>query len=624
MLQSLTDPLVLKAEAKLVFSTIRAVGSCLLGKFLFIWIFFTLWAHIHVAHGQVVIRETVTLTPEVTGTPNRVTGNVFVAPDSGTYWGRIGLARKYSPITYGPLTVVHRDTMYVFDTREYVLNTWSYQQVQWRCSDPNTPIWYTAYYAYDTENPLRFFLPDVHVGDTIQFMYAGVLGTDDCPPGGVSATICMYASDSCYYYMEGELQELWYCTVELGVLSAEHAGYRVVAEDDTIGAGTSTPVRAIAVDSTDWEVPTNSTTRLVYRLIPETLGRFVDAAGDTLPSPLPNVVYADARAGRVRFLAADSLKDSVFAVIEVVQSLDTTKRGHDTVWIRNPVKVVFTKPDSAVVYPTYAGHNDAAARRNWIDLELRVISGDSTSVPNYWVKVLKPVLVDSGGHSHGGNRPMGEYRHPIGSATSVDTIRAQTDSTGRLKFRYMASQFGGAESIRAQAVGDTTKFDTLSLLTRVPGLQLLPQGTNYVKIGGTCRHHGPEGPTSCSTPDNDHWATAGLIENIRTIADSFAHYYPNYRIRINDISLPHGGGFDLGGDWEADIIDQFPASRDTCNLVGHCTHREGNMADISYYVRPPSGSDSLMTPSQRRRLRRILDNTAGSVLEHGHYHFRGR
>ena len=313
---------------------------------------------------------------------------------------------------------------------------------------------------------------------------------------------------------------------------------------------------------------------------------------------------------------------------------DCTYRFRQEVYLSivlSPDTVVrFASLDSNNVYPYYpAIRNDtvtAGVKKRYMDLEAKAAYGDSL-LRDYFIKVEKPQLVDSGGHSHDSTRPLGTYRVAKVSGSGFDIIDSsftrKTDSTGGVKFRFLASQFGGSERIRARLVSDSTKTDTLSLITRVPGLQLLPEGTNYVKVGGTCRHHGPEGPADCSTPDNDHWGKLAMIQGISSIADSFAQYYPGYRIRINDISLPYGGGFDLGGNWEDDIIDKF-ASRDTCNLVGHCTHREGNIADISYFVRPPSGPDSLFTEPQKRRVRRILDNAASSVLQHGHYHFRIR
>jgi hypothetical protein len=174
--------------------------------------------------------------------------------------------------------------------------------------------------------------------------------------------------------------------------------------------------------------------------------------------------------------------------------------------------------------------------------------------------------------------------------------------------------------------------DTVNLTVAVPGLELLPDGQNYVKVGGTCDHHGPsdrslaEVPENCQTPDHTHWGTANLISSLRAIADSFAVAYPGYRLRINDVSLDSGGGFDIGGHWEADIVDQFPESTDTCNLVGHCSHRIGRNADIGTVVLNPVGTQAALGRSQLKVLEDIITEIIGRKpgTEGNHYHVRGR
>jgi hypothetical protein len=243
-----------------------------------------------------------------------------------------------------------------------------------------------------------------------------------------------------------------------------------------------------------------------------------------------------------------------------------------------PAFVKFTRPDSAVVYPYYpAIQNDTVTvgpKKRFLDLELKVMLSDSTPVPNAWVRIDKPLLVDSGGHSHDGNRPMGKYSYPIGSANRSDTLKARTDSTGKLKFRYFASQFGGVERIRARLVSDTTKFDTLSLRTRVPGLVLLPENTNYyLKTGGRSEHHGPPG----FSEDNNHWITPVARDSLISGAIKFRNARWNRqgeKMKINDISLPYGGGLDIFGAWTADV--DSPA----CYSRGHCSHRTGTDVDI--------------------------------------------
>ena len=228
--------------------------------------------------------------------------------------------------------------------------------------------------------------------------------------------------------------------------------------------------------------------------------------------------------------------------------------------------VTITRPDSAVVYPTYLGHNNATGANDTINLELRVMLGND-SIPNYWVKILKPTLVDSGGHSHDGNRPMGKYKYPRDTTANRDSIVARTDNTGRIKFRYVASQFGGVERIKAILVSDTTKFDTLSLMTRVPGLLPFPAGVNYSKTGGTCTHYGPGNPSGCTTPDNNHYfVSQTAIDSLTYAASQFkkAKWNTTGNMRLNDMSLPLGGLFDKDGKWRRP----------------HKAHRIGRSVDI--------------------------------------------
>ena len=286
--------------------------------------------------------------------------------------------------------------------------------------------------------------------------------------------------------------------------------------------------------------------------------------------------------------------------------------------------VKIRRPDSVNVYPTYPGYNQQPGKRNYLDLELSVEFANS-AVPNYWVRVDTPVVVDSGGHSHSHTsprRPVGRFIHPIISTDTTDTLLSQTDSNGKLRFRYVASQFSGVERIRAKLLSDTTISDTLSLITRVPGLQLLPEGNHYVKVGGTCEHHGPRDDAlyqNCRTPDSDHWGTQTLIQNIQTIADSFAVSYSGFRLRVNDLSLKYGGGFDIFGRWLTDITP--PGCRPAG--FGHCEHRTGDSGDVSFIVINPQGKNTGITDPQKRKLLDLITNVSGAPKRHtDHYHIR--
>ncbi len=361
-----------------------------------------------------------------------------------------------------------------------------------------------------------------------------------------------------------------------------HVRFEVVSERDTLGSGDTAQVRAIALDAQEREVWVEPATLLTYRMQPDTLGRFINAAGDTVPAPLSNVRYQDARTGRIRLLANRIPPDTPrAATIEVVQMNDTTKRGSDTVWISNAAHVKITRPNSVNVYPTYPLYNDSTTKKNWMALELKVMSRDSSLVPNYWVRLDSAVLVDSGGHSHNGTRPKPRYIVPKLTGVGVDTIVSgvrKTDSTGVLKFKYLASEFGGVERIRARLLSDTTKWDTLSLMTRVPGLDSLGPGTHYVLVGAPHNHSGTNDPCRPDPPTSqhyrNHYGTSRLRLAVQQIANAYDSLHSGIRLRINDMSLVYGGLFDASHN--------EPPPKNRPWLPPHSDHRIGVNADIGY------------------------------------------
>jgi Penicillin-insensitive murein endopeptidase len=233
---------------------------------------------------------------------------------------------------------------------------------------------------------------------------------------------------------------------------------------------------------------------------------------------------------------------------------------------------------------------------------------------NYSVQLYAAVPVDSGGHSHDGNRPMGRYIVPKESGTGVDTIASgtrHTDSTGVLKFKFFASQFGGVERIRAQLVDDTTKWDTLSLKTRVPGLMLLPEGTKYNKVGGTCKHHGPRDDSqyqNCREPDNNHYGTNRLVQAIQAIAVVYDSLNPGVRLRVNDMSLRYGGLFDVDTtEWKSP----------------HKSHRIG--INVDYHLQCRDSLNHSVALNEKHFKKIVWDKTKVKPFRHKppdppHYH----
>lgn len=183
--------------------------------------------------------------------------------------------------------------------------------------------------------PLLFFLPDVHVGDTLVFTYHG--STSGSPQ--VEPWYFYWPEDVCYTYPDGGLHEREYCRIlGFGVFHGEIEGFRINVEADTIAYGEMTTLRTVAVDTNGAEVQIDSTALLRFTATPDSLGSFIKANGDTVHSPLSSVRYIDARLGRIKFVANGGQSDSTLpVVITVVQQEDTTKRGTTTLYLKPPI-----------------------------------------------------------------------------------------------------------------------------------------------------------------------------------------------------------------------------------------------------------------------------------------------
>jgi hypothetical protein len=106
---------------------------------------------------------------------------------------------------------------------------------------------------------------------------------------------------------------------------------------------------------------------------------------------------------------------------------------------------------------------------------------------------------------------------------------------------------------------------------KVPGLVNLPVSQDYVKLGGTGNHPGPDdncfnGTTSDYdyVPDYNHWATPATVTELIAVNSRWSAEYEEDELWINDMSLPTGGRFDVFGNWYGD----------------HSFHRLGRDVDV--------------------------------------------
>jgi hypothetical protein len=138
------------------------------------------------------------------------------------------------------------------------------------------------------------------------------------------------------------------------VKSLDHFDVRIVpdtvATADTIAftEGAKLIIQAQDKDSVDIEY--DGSTLLKFSLTTnEEYGTFIKANGDTLkttPVELTNILYSDAKAGKIKFAAVKKNPDSVVTCrIRVEKQIDTTKHGEkDAVVVEQTLKIVMDQP----------------------------------------------------------------------------------------------------------------------------------------------------------------------------------------------------------------------------------------------------------------------------------------
>lgn len=166
---------------------------------------------------------------------------------------------------------------------------------------------------------------------------------------------------------------------------------------------------------------------------------------------------------------------------------------------------------------------------------------------------------------------------------------------GAQNVNYQSSEIAGEEKIIAEVEGE--KKGEAAIKVRVPGLLELGAGDGYTLIGQTNTH-----------PRNHY----GTENTLYSLLDLTGAYYEENKgtLRINDISLPWGGAFDLCGQWD-------PGK--TCTKYskgGHKTHRVGKTVDVSNMT----AEGKVVTKTS---LIEIISNRLGIMVidEGNHFHF---
>lgn len=284
---------------------------------------------------------------------------------------------------------------------------------------------------------------------------------------------------------------------------------------------------------------------------------------------------------------------------------------------RPPLKI--TIPNDNKAWPQiHARAADASYNREQVEstienVQVRLQDG-GTPVAGNEVTIEEKWVDDTGGHMHDGDvcsdvsateeieldsnvrRKIKTEKGTVGKGK----ITAVTDENGEVVIpKYQTPTVSGKWVLEASTTLNGETFsarDTIDV--RVPDLVLLPDphpGDGYTKIGGTDSHHGPQQ----NSVDDNHFGTQAVVDSLQSLASSWQALVTAVNtlhnrqtpVRINDISLPKGGLFDVCGDWS----------------TPHQFHRVGKDVDIR----------TVADSSQLEQRRGVLLQTTRRITEEG-------
>lgn len=211
-------------------------------------------------------------------------------------------------------------------------------------------------------------------------------------------------------------------------------------------------------------------------------------------------------------------------------------------------------------------------------LTVSVVDAAGVPVPNADVTLGLTAHDSTAGHLHRGGKPTGILQTLQREA--VPESKVNTGSTGVTRLYFVASEISGPVTISGTSPRATT--DTARVSVRVPGLVAMATGAHYTFVGAVEGRHVA-----------NHYGTPAALAAFSQFADSLNEWI-NEPLGINDISLPQGGLFDVGGtSWD----------------IPHGYHRQGTHADI----RNKTGAGVRFTLARERDMQDLWENT----LDHG-------
>jgi hypothetical protein len=193
----------------------------------------------------------------------------------------------------------------------------------------------------------KFFVSNAHEGDSVTVNYHdGLLTIPLFWSGGTHPYMLLNGPvDNCFFGCgNGGLPYLEQCWVDLDTAHSGFTGFQILSDTDTLRTFDSlaiSAIRPVAVGSDGAEVPLDPNTLLTFAVDSTRLVKFIGVNGDTLPSPLTNVKYGDARQGKIKIVSVAIPKHHFTPTRITVSDIpDPSKTGFKVVPVRRVLKWV--------------------------------------------------------------------------------------------------------------------------------------------------------------------------------------------------------------------------------------------------------------------------------------------
>ncbi|MFP5245318.1 MAG: hypothetical protein ACLGH0_01395, partial [Thermoanaerobaculia bacterium] len=228
-------------------------------------------------------------------------------------------------------------------------------------------------------------------------------------------------------------------------------------------------------------------------------------------------------------------------------------------------------------------------------------------------------MAGSAGHKHFDSTNTAPPSGAVSDAPT--TFSGTTDASGRWEapFTIRPGEFAGSYEIEVETPNLLGTNPPLPFKSETSGLTIgfrnmwrfIPNATDYLEMTGNDNSI----PNNCESSacdnhkDFNHYGSLQLHDFIRKLPQVFADATGHTgKIRVNDMSLPFAGAFDIGGNWIT---------------KNHISHRIGVDVDVNRNVRMPDGSlDSLTAAEIKDFSDAVKDELGGTRINEPSIHFR--